>query len=212
MEIFYAPLSGPVIPLEDVPDPVFAQRMAGDGLAIDPIDHQVLSPCSGKVTQVHLLVVRSIGLAQCLAATDRIATPAGYVPVTQVRPGMIVWTLDASGQRVAAPVLLVTHIPAPIHHYILRVTLFDGRLVEASPGHPMLIGRRLGDLTVGDDLDGSRVTSIEQIPYSGATWDLLPAGSTGAYWANDVLLGSTLRPSWLAAPAIRVERSGRAAE
>jgi phosphoenolpyruvate-protein phosphotransferase len=53
MEIFYAPLSGPVIPLEDVPDPVFAQRMAGDGLAIDPIDHQVLSPCSGKVTQVH---------------------------------------------------------------------------------------------------------------------------------------------------------------
>src|SRR6201981_183537 len=53
MEILYAPLSGPVIPLEDVPDPVFAQRMAGDGLAICPVDNQVLSPCSGKVTQVH---------------------------------------------------------------------------------------------------------------------------------------------------------------
>jgi phosphoenolpyruvate-protein phosphotransferase len=51
--IFYSPLSGPVVPLEDVPDPVFAQRMAGDGLAIDPIDNRVLSPCSGKVTQVH---------------------------------------------------------------------------------------------------------------------------------------------------------------
>jgi len=53
MEILYAPLSGPVVPLQDVPDPVFAQRMAGDGLAIDPVDNQVLSPCSGKVTQVH---------------------------------------------------------------------------------------------------------------------------------------------------------------
>ena len=51
--IFYSPLSGPVVPLEDVPDPVFAQRMAGDGLAIDPIDNRVLSPCGGKVTQVH---------------------------------------------------------------------------------------------------------------------------------------------------------------
>jgi phosphotransferase system HPr (HPr) family protein len=51
--IFYSPLSGPVVPLEDVPDPVFAQRMAGDGLAIDPLDNRVLSPCNGTVTQVH---------------------------------------------------------------------------------------------------------------------------------------------------------------
>jgi len=51
--IFYSPLSGPVVPLADVPDPVFAQRMAGDGLAIDPLDNRVLSPCLGKVTQVH---------------------------------------------------------------------------------------------------------------------------------------------------------------
>jgi glucose-specific phosphotransferase system IIA component len=51
--IFYSPLSGPVIPLEEVPDPVFAQRMAGDGLAIDPLDCRALSPCSAKVVQVH---------------------------------------------------------------------------------------------------------------------------------------------------------------
>src|ERR1700747_1284399 len=51
--IFYSPLSGPVVPLEEVPDPVFAQRMGGDGLAIDPLDRRVLSPCNGKVTQVH---------------------------------------------------------------------------------------------------------------------------------------------------------------
>jgi hypothetical protein len=27
----------------------------------------------------------------------------------------------------------------------------------------------------------------------GATFDILPGGVTGAYWANGVLLGSTLR-------------------
>jgi phosphotransferase system IIB component len=51
--IVYSPLSGLVVPLEEVPDPVFAKRMAGEGLAIDPLDHRVLSPCSGTVTQVH---------------------------------------------------------------------------------------------------------------------------------------------------------------
>jgi glucose-specific phosphotransferase system IIA component len=51
--IFCSPLSGPVIPLEEVPDPIFAQRMAGDGLAIDPLDQRLLSPCNGTVTKIH---------------------------------------------------------------------------------------------------------------------------------------------------------------
>jgi glucose-specific phosphotransferase system IIA component len=51
--IFYSPSSGPVVLLEDVPDQVFAQRMAGDGAAIDPLDHRLLAPCRGKVTRVH---------------------------------------------------------------------------------------------------------------------------------------------------------------
>ena len=53
MEIVYSPLSGPVVPLQNVPDPVFAQALAGDGLAIDPTDSRVLSPCHAKVKQVH---------------------------------------------------------------------------------------------------------------------------------------------------------------
>ena len=34
--VLRAPLSGIVVPLDDVPDPVFAQRMVGDGVSIDP--------------------------------------------------------------------------------------------------------------------------------------------------------------------------------
>ena len=48
-----APLSGVMVPLEDVPDPVFAQKMVGDGISIDPTSDELLAPLSGKVTQLH---------------------------------------------------------------------------------------------------------------------------------------------------------------
>jgi hypothetical protein len=65
-------------------------------------------------------------------------------------------------------------------------------MLEASPGHPTSDGRHVGDLKAGDKLDGSRIVRIELLPYVGDTWDLLPAGSTGVYWADGVLLESTL--------------------
>jgi phosphocarrier protein FPr len=48
-----APLSGVVVPLEQVPDPVFSQKMVGDGASIDPIDQRLVAPCDGRVTQLH---------------------------------------------------------------------------------------------------------------------------------------------------------------
>ncbi|MBB5465190.1 phosphocarrier protein FPr/phosphocarrier protein [Paraburkholderia sp. CI2] len=48
-----APLSGVLVPLESVPDPVFAQKMVGDGVSIDPTSDELLSPLAGKVTQLH---------------------------------------------------------------------------------------------------------------------------------------------------------------
>ncbi|WP_157670943.1 phosphoenolpyruvate--protein phosphotransferase [Chitinibacter sp. GC72] len=48
-----APLSGVMVPLEKVPDPVFAQKMVGDGISIDPTSNILLAPLTGKVTQLH---------------------------------------------------------------------------------------------------------------------------------------------------------------
>ncbi|GGA89806.1 phosphoenolpyruvate--protein phosphotransferase [Neiella marina] len=48
-----APLSGIVVPLEQVPDPVFAGKMVGDGIAIDPTSQVLLSPCEGTVSTLH---------------------------------------------------------------------------------------------------------------------------------------------------------------
>ena len=48
-----APLSGYLMPLESVPDPVFAQRMVGDGISIDPISNILRAPCDGEIIQLH---------------------------------------------------------------------------------------------------------------------------------------------------------------
>ena len=48
-----SPLSGQVWPLERVPDPVFAQKMVGDGLSIDPTDARLLAACDGEVVALH---------------------------------------------------------------------------------------------------------------------------------------------------------------
>jgi phosphoenolpyruvate-protein phosphotransferase len=48
----HAPLDGWCTSLDEVPDPVFAQRMLGDGLAIDPVSGLVLAPCAGEITVV----------------------------------------------------------------------------------------------------------------------------------------------------------------
>jgi hypothetical protein len=128
----------------------------------------------------------------CLVAGDFIDTPTGPMLVSQLRPEMTVWTLNTAGSRVAAPVLLVGHRPAPPGQEVVRLTLSDGRVVEASPGHPAADGRHVGELKPGDLLDGSHLTAVERIPYVGDTWDLLPDGQTGTYWANGVPLRSSL--------------------
>ena len=48
-----APLSGVIVPLEKVPDAVFADRLVGDGVSIDPVSQDLLAPCDAKVIQVH---------------------------------------------------------------------------------------------------------------------------------------------------------------
>lgn len=45
--------NGTVVPIEAVPDPVFAGRMMGDGLAIDPSAGVLYAPCAGRITQLH---------------------------------------------------------------------------------------------------------------------------------------------------------------
>ncbi|RON79375.1 phosphoenolpyruvate--protein phosphotransferase [Pseudomonas fluorescens] len=65
-----APLSGPVLTLAKVPDAVFASGAMGDGIAIDPINDTLYSPCAGVIIHVartgHALTVRAENGAEIL--------------------------------------------------------------------------------------------------------------------------------------------------
>jgi hypothetical protein len=138
-------------------------------------------------------VGRSPNCPICLATGTRIATPSGHIPVQDLRVGMSVWTSTLLGRRIPGVVLETGHMKAPLGHEVVRLKLADGRAVRVSPGHPLAGGRTVGELRAGDLYDGSVVANARLIPYDGSTWDLLPSGPTGTYFANGVLLGGTLR-------------------
>ncbi len=140
----------------------------------------------------------------CLAAGVLIATPSGNVPIQDLTAGMPVWTTDRHGRRVEGVVLATGFMQAPLGHEVVRIELADGRTVTVSPGHLTADGRTVGELQVGDTYDGSVVVSAALFPYTGFTYDLLPSGPTGTYYAGGVLLGSTL-----SAPVVRTTRLPR---
>jgi hypothetical protein len=75
----------------------------------------------------------------------------------------------------------------------VRVTLESGSVLEISASHPTSDGRTFADLERGALLDGVLVEDAELVPYERAfTYDLLPATSSGAYFAGGVLIGSSL--------------------
>lgn len=148
----------------------------------------------GRITVINRAPAGAPPCPICLALGTRIATPHGEVAVEDLRVGDMVWTTGERGERVAAPLITVGSMVVPATHEVVRVALGDGRIVFVSPGHPTADGRRIGDLDAGDTLDGEHITSVERVRYTGgATYDILPAGATGAYWANGIPLGSTLR-------------------
>lgn len=134
------------------------------------------------------------GCPICLSGDTMINTPTGETNVKTLTPGMMVRTMDSHGTRVEAPIIRVGKTLVPTTQEMVHLIVADGRQVYASPGHPTTDGRTLGQLRTGDPLDGSIVTLAELTPYNQTyTYDLLPSGDTGFYWANGILLASTLK-------------------
>ena len=51
-QVILAPLTGKAVPLSEVPDPVFSEKVLGDGVAIIPADGKIVSPVDGEISTV----------------------------------------------------------------------------------------------------------------------------------------------------------------
>ncbi len=48
----YNLVEGEVISIEEVPDPVFSQKMMGDGFGVEPANGEIYAPAEGKIVSV----------------------------------------------------------------------------------------------------------------------------------------------------------------
>lgn len=102
-EEVYSVADGQVVALEQVKDPVFAQKMMGDGFAVEPVNGNIVSPVSGTVSSI-FPTKHALGLV----------TEAGLEVLVHI--GLDTVSLEgkpftvhvAEGQKVAAGDLLVT--------------------------------------------------------------------------------------------------------
>jgi len=130
----------------------------------------------------------------CLSRGTLIANPRGSIPIENILPGDLVWSQDKQGNTIAVHVERISRTRVPDDFRLLEITLTDGRQLFASPSHFSASGKPLGSFQPGDILDGSVILSINSIHYAyPETFDILPAGPSGLYRANGILLMSTLQ-------------------
>lgn len=129
----------------------------------------------------------------CAAPDTPIATPSGEVPIAELRMGDLVYSQDAHG-IVVVPIRQVNRTPV-LGHTVLEITLRGERSLQISPDHPDAEGLPLGRLAPGSWHQGVHIQSVRTVPYQGSmTYDVLPAGETGVYFAAGLPIGSTLGP------------------
>jgi phosphoenolpyruvate-protein phosphotransferase len=138
--VLAAPFSGWVCALEEVPDPVFAGKMMGDGLAIEPLEGVVRAPAAGTVLTVaptgHAVTLRLDNGAELLihVGVDTVALgghgfEARVAPAMRVAEGDLLIAFDLDAVAAGARTLL-TPIVIANHGYQFAPDAFD-RAVDA---------------------------------------------------------------------------------
>jgi phosphoenolpyruvate-protein phosphotransferase len=183
-----APLSGIVVPLDRVPDPAFARRLAGDGLALEPLDQRLVAPCDARVLHVHraghALTLAASGLEILIhVGLDTVKLNGkGFDPRVkpgdEVRAGDLLLTFDADyiathGRSLITPVV-VTNME--------RVEALQGRTGRVTAGRDVLIQVRVGagGLEAPASAPGERVESAPIVIASETGLHARPAAAIAA--------------------------------
>lgn len=117
-----SPLAGKIIPVEEVADGVFSEKMVGDGFAVEPEADEVLAPADGEITLVfdtkHAFTMRTAQGVDLLVHmgidTIRLNGEPFTLSIKQgdvVKAGQPIGTMDrtailAAGYRTVTPVVV----------------------------------------------------------------------------------------------------------
>jgi phosphoenolpyruvate-protein phosphotransferase len=162
-----APVSGVIVPIEQVPDPVFAQRLAGDGLAIDPLAGEVVAPCDAVVRQVHrashavTLEAAGVEIVIHVGLDTVLLQGAGFHPAVTagqaVRTGEVLlrFDVDAVGRRAKS---LLTEV---VISNVDRIAALRPRAGVVTAGRDILFEVELADTAApaATTTDDAAVTS-----------------------------------------------------
>ena len=135
---------------------------------------------------------------RCLPSFTFISTPKGPVLISLLVKGDSVYSMNARGEKIIVPLIAVNKTAVEPNHRMLNIELADGRKLQVTPDHPAAADYfSLTQYETGTVLDKSTVTQKYFTELNNAfTYDILPGGDTGYYWANDILIGSTLFNSY----------------
>lgn len=151
-----APFAGWFAPLETVPDAVFAERMMGDGFAIDPVENVLRAPAAGEVLSVpataHAVTLRldngaelllHIGLDTVSLGGKGFSAKVAAGQRVAVGDPLIEFDLDAVAEGAKA---LITPVILASDGYVLTLEA-TGRLVEAGAPVARIASKQIREAT-----------------------------------------------------------------
>lgn len=120
--IIYSPCNGKVVPLSEVSDPTFAEKILGDGFAVIPSEGKIYAPADGEVTMVfdtlHAITITSTQGTELLIHIGLDTVTLKGEPFTahvaagdKVKKGDLLMDVDldkikAAGLEIITPVLI----------------------------------------------------------------------------------------------------------
>ncbi|HET9221175.1 MAG TPA: phosphoenolpyruvate--protein phosphotransferase, partial [Roseiflexaceae bacterium] len=165
-----APLSGFLMPIERVPDPVFAQKMVGDGMAVDPTSQSLLAPCDGEVVMLHpanhaltLMTPEGVEVLMHIGLDTINLKGQGFTPKVKagdrVKAGDVLIDFDAD--------YLATHAKSLLTMIVVtntdRVAAFNRRAGSVTAGQDVVLDLKLASGQTATVLEVSPPVTSEAI-------------------------------------------------
>ena len=143
--VLHAPFAGWLTPLKEVPDPVFAERMMGDGIAIDPVEPVLCAPADATVIAIP---------DTAHAATLRLANGAELL----IHVGLETVALGGTGFRALSSAGAMVKAGDPLIEIDLEKVAAGGAaslvtpIIVASEGYSIIVDRLSRAIRCGDPI------------------------------------------------------------